>query len=372
MEKVPKSKKVFVIIRNVFLTILILLVLFIVGIFVFDKICDAQEWDKLKEAGYVNTVSVGSHNLNVCIKGNTNASCTVVSVAGLKSMANVIDMENVTDKLRDKFKDKYCFAFVDRSGYGLSDDTHEEQTVEQVVSDYRTALKNSGVKAPYILAAHSFGGVYSSFWQQKYPDEIKAVIYFDPTQIGNLNNSDEEMKNRHANFGMNMNVIFSKLGADRPFFNSSEYTVDLKTPKQKEYADMMWHRCPMTWAACSEENNYYENVRKTTEALVPNKIPKLYIDAQAYTLEDVREKVAYSKMIAQQSGSDMSELLILEESIDEHFVDGMKMFFEYDIKPYIDKLGNVTYVNIPGHHYIFKHKPDEVAKVTGDFLEKIK
>ena len=169
-----------------------------------------------------------------------------------------------------------------------------------------------------------------------------------------------------------MNVIFSKLGADRPFFNSSEYTVDLKTPKQKEYADMMWHRCPMTWAACSEENNYYENVRKTTEALVPNKIPKLYIDAQAYTLEDVREKVAYSKMIAQQSGSDMSELLILEESIDEHFVDGMKMFFEYDIKPYIDKLGNVTYVNIPGHHYIFKHKPDEVAKVTGDFLEKIK
>ncbi len=38
MEKVPKSKKVFVIIRNVFLTILILLVLFIVGIFVFDKI----------------------------------------------------------------------------------------------------------------------------------------------------------------------------------------------------------------------------------------------------------------------------------------------------------------------------------------------
>ena len=64
--------------------------------------------------------------------------------------------------------------------------------------------------------------------------------------------------------------------------------------------------------------------------------------------------------------------IILEESIDEHFVDGMKMFFEYDIKPYIDKLGNVTYVNIPGHHYIFKHKPDEVAKVTGDFLEKIK
>ena len=120
MGNISKAKKVFKIIRNVLLTLLILLILAVGGIFVFDKISDAQEWDKLAQAGYVNQVSVGSHNINVCIRGNKDADYTVVSMAGLNNMDNVVDMEPVTDQLTDK----YLFAFVDRSGYGLSDDTH--------------------------------------------------------------------------------------------------------------------------------------------------------------------------------------------------------------------------------------------------------
>lgn len=368
MENKSKLRKVFKTIGIVFLTLIILLILAVCVVFVIDKVNDGTEWDKLEEAGYVNQVSVGSHNLNVCIKGNSEAPYTVVSIAGLNSMANVIEMEPVTDQL----KDKYCFAFVDRSGYGLSDDTNEEQTVEQVVGDYRTALQNSGAKSPYVLMAHSFGGVYASYWQQTHPDEIKAVIYLDPTQIGSLDDSREEMENRHADIGMYMNVIFSKLGIDRFVFNPAEYTTDLKTQEQKDYATMIWRRCPMSWTVCSEENNYFDNVSKTYNILEPNEIPKLYIDAGVYTKEDARERIAYSKKIAERSGNDTSEIVMLEESVDDRFVEAMKMFFDKNIQTYIDKLGNVTYVNIPGDHSIFKHKPDEVAKAVGDFLDTLK
>lgn len=364
MQKASGAKKVFKIIGIFLLSLLGLCILFVGGVFVFDKIKDAEEWDQLDRAGYVNQVSVGSHNLNVCIRGNTDASYTVVSIAGLNSMANVVEMESVTNQL----KDKYCFAFVDRSGYGLSDDTHEEQTVEQIVSDYRTALLNAGVKAPYVLMAHSLGGVYASYWQQTYPDEIKAVIYLDPTQIGSL---DEEMSSRHANFEMYMEVVLSKLGIDRLIFDPAEQTVNLETQQQKDYATMIWRRCPMSWTVCSEENNYFDNIRKTYDKLTPNEIPKLYIDAQAYTIEDIREKIAYSKKIAEEAGLDGSEIVMLEESVDDRFVEAMKSFFERNIQTYIDKLGNVTYVNVPGDHSIFKHKPDEVAAACKEFLDNL-
>ena len=155
-------------------------------------------------------------------------------------------------------------------------------------------------------------------------------------------------------------------------FNSKEYTVNLQTEKQKEYAEAIWGLCPMSWTVCSEENNYADNVRKTNALLSPNEIPKLYIDAFAYTVDDIKEKMAYEKKIMEDAGISSDDMSIPESAIDERFVEGQKDFYERNIKTYIDKLGNVTYVNIPGNHSIFKHKPDEVAKALKDFLDKLK
>ena len=361
-------KKIFKIIGRIFLIFLLLLILGTGIIFVVDKVKDSQAWDKLIMGRYVNTVSVNGHKMNVCIRGNKEAEYTIVSLQGLNNMANVVEMETATEPLFDK----YQFAFVDRAGYGLSEDTHEEQTVEQVVSDYRTALANAGLKAPYVLMAHSFGGVYASYWEMTYPDEIKAVIYLDPTQIGSLEDISEMTESRHAGFMMYASVVGSKLGIDRIIFNSKEYTVNLQTDKQKEYAQAIWGLCPMSWTVCSEENNYAYNVRTTAELISPNDIPKLYIDAFAYTIEDIKEKMSYEKKIMQEAGVYSDDMSIPESAIDEMFVASQKSFYERNIKTYIDKLGNVTYVNIPGNHSIFKHKPQEVSKAIGDFLDKVK
>ena len=156
------------------MVLILLLILGIGIIFVIDKIEDSKAWDKLIQGGYVNTVNVGNHKMNVCLRGNKNAEYTVVSLQGLNNMANVVEMETATEPLNNT----YQFAFVDRAGYGLSEDTFEEQTVEQVVSDYRNALTNAGLKAPYILMAHSFGGVYAGFIYdgEAVPPTITAVI----------------------------------------------------------------------------------------------------------------------------------------------------------------------------------------------------
>ena len=119
------------------------------------------------------------------------------------------------------------------------------------------------------------------------------------------------------------------------------------------------------------ENNYADNVRKTYEILSPNDIPKLYIDASAYTVEDIKEKIAYSRKIAEDAGISTDDMDILENSVDDRFVEAMKDFYEKNIKTYIDKLGNVTYINISGEHSIFKHKPSEVTNAIRSFLDKL-
>ena len=62
-------KKIFKIIGRIFLILLLLLILAVGVIFVVDKVKDSQAWDKLIQGGYVNTVSVNGHKMNVCIHG---------------------------------------------------------------------------------------------------------------------------------------------------------------------------------------------------------------------------------------------------------------------------------------------------------------
>ncbi len=58
-----------------------------------------------------------------------------------------VEMSFVNDKLNDDYE----IVYIDRAGYGYSDDTSKPQTVEQVVSDYRTALENADIDGPYIF-----------------------------------------------------------------------------------------------------------------------------------------------------------------------------------------------------------------------------
>lgn len=44
------------------------------------------------------------------------------------------------------FEEENLVVFVDRAGYGFSDDTENEITLEYIVKDYRKALKNAESK----------------------------------------------------------------------------------------------------------------------------------------------------------------------------------------------------------------------------------
>ena len=133
----------------------------------------------LTEAGYSDPVSVGDYSLNVHDFGNPDGRHTFVGLSG----RGVYDFSMRTHRFMGGLAEENRIVTVDRAGYGLSDDTKEPQTLERVVENCRTALKNAGIEAPYILLPHSFGGAYATYWVSQYPDEIEGVVFLDSTVL---------------------------------------------------------------------------------------------------------------------------------------------------------------------------------------------
>ncbi|MED1441370.1 alpha/beta hydrolase [Aeribacillus composti] len=101
---------------------------------------------------------------------------TIVLLSGLGTAAPVLDFEPLVNELAKNHK----VVVVESFGYGWSNVTNKERTVENIVEGIRTALK-SNIEGPYILMPHSISGIYSMYYANAYPDEAKAVIGIDFT-----------------------------------------------------------------------------------------------------------------------------------------------------------------------------------------------
>lgn len=173
-----KLKKVFKIIGKRILIIIVTLLVCIVCMFVYRQIRLKTDIEYLKKQGYYNPVSVDDYSLNLLDFGNKEGKYTIVAMAGYGIPDSCITMRKMTSVLEADNR----VIFLDRSGYGASGDTENEMTAEYIVEDYRKALKNAGVEAPYVLMPHSIAGVYAAYWESKYPEEIEAIAFIDATE----------------------------------------------------------------------------------------------------------------------------------------------------------------------------------------------
>ena len=75
-------------------------------------------------------------------------------------------------------KMRRVFAY-NRFGDGKSSQAKEPQTGKKVVETLRQLLQHTKVIAPYILVAHSFGGLYANLFARLYPKEVVGVVLVD-------------------------------------------------------------------------------------------------------------------------------------------------------------------------------------------------
>jgi pimeloyl-ACP methyl ester carboxylesterase len=69
----------------------------------------------------------------------------------------------------------------DRAGKGWSDAAQTAPDGAQTATDLHTLLERADVAGPYVLAGHSFGGLYVMRYAAQYPDEVAGMVLIDST-----------------------------------------------------------------------------------------------------------------------------------------------------------------------------------------------
>lgn len=167
-------KKVLKFIGKTLLVILLLLVLFVLGMTIFNMIMTKKEQPLLKNnVGML--VEVDGKKMNIYSAGD--GEHTVVFMPGWGTPSPVYDFRPLYDRLTDDCS----IAVIEKFGYGFSDEKDGKRDFDTLVSNDREALKKAGIEAPYILCPHSMSGLEAILWAQKYPDEVEGIIGLDIT-----------------------------------------------------------------------------------------------------------------------------------------------------------------------------------------------
>jgi len=118
-------------------------------------------------------VDVGGHRLHLSCTGS--GSPTVVLEPGGGAMSSNLGW--ITPAVaRDT---RVCV--YDRAGRGWSDSADTPQDGAEIATDLHTLLRTAGVPGPYLLAGHSFGGLYTLTFAARYPDEVVGMVLVDST-----------------------------------------------------------------------------------------------------------------------------------------------------------------------------------------------
>ncbi|MGN0350136.1 MAG: alpha/beta fold hydrolase [Roseburia sp.] len=362
-------KKVLKTMGKILLGVLALTVAFILGMTIIHTVITSKEKGELADAGYINSVTVNGKDLNYNAYGNKDGEHVIVTISGLSVHDYGVMSHYVTDSLSE---DNYIVN-IDREGYGFSEDSMKEQTVEHIVDTYRTALKEIGVDGPYILLPHSIGGVYATYWECTYPEEIEGIVFLDTSEITE-NAVFEDMDITYSDYIM---AGLTKTGLQRFAYDS----VYMGSPAWVEEPELSYTKylnihSGGSFASVSETKLANENLKTVFQMLKKTEIPKLFINASSsfQTKEDFVDYIEYANALLVAQGKeeyfDLSDEAKTEEMA-RRYIDNSTKWCKEHIMPYVESLWNCQYMGIPGDHLIYQQKPDEVAEAVEKFLEAL-
>ncbi|MFS9037487.1 alpha/beta hydrolase [Streptococcus timonensis] len=244
------------------LVLLSFLIFFLVGTFIFHRISLEKEQASLTPMG--KTVLVNGHKINVYVEGDGPETIVFLSGAGIASP--ILDFKNVSDSLSKKYK----VVIVERAGYGYSEDSNQSRDVMEVLSETRQALSQANISGPFIILSHSMASLESLVWQEKYPDEVKALIGLDWA----LPSSYEDLKDNQVL--LTVAYWSSKIGLLRYFPDSFYIKNPTLTESERQQYKLLAYKQLMSQAMLNESNLVKENAKKVGNSINP-KIPALLL-----------------------------------------------------------------------------------------------
>ncbi|WP_274310211.1 alpha/beta fold hydrolase [Solibacillus daqui] len=322
--KAKRKFRTWIIIRNILLTIVALFLVWIV----FHHVLKVYEQTQYPPIGQI--VEVDNQNMHVYTKGD--GVNTIVLLSGLGTTAPVLDFEPLINEMAKNNK----VVVVENFGYGWSDLTTKERTVENIVEEIRIALKKANIDGPYILMPHSVSGIYSLYYANKYPAEIDAVIGIDalfPQAIEYFNEPAPTLPKflRYvAPTGIARLALYINPEGFLPIADDGTYSEEnLKMTK----AISAWKGGNKS--VVNEANEIKNNIDKTVDMTFPSNMPVLlFATKKDKVTEDGKNNVTFYE--TQLSNSPSSKIVTLE-----------------------------------GHHYLHWTRYKEMSKQVNEFIDSL-
>ncbi|MEC0279823.1 alpha/beta fold hydrolase [Bacillus halotolerans] len=308
-----------------------LILLAAVSVFIYHHYQLNKEAALLKEKGTL--VDVDGKKMNVYQEGSGKDTFVFMSGSGIAAPA--YEMKG----LYSKFSKENKIAVVDRAGYGYSDVYDDDRDIDTILEQTRKALLQSGNKPPYILMPHSISGIEAIYWAQKYPEEIKAIIAMDiglPQQYVTYKLSGiDRLKMRGFH-------LLTSIGFHRfmPFavYNPEVIRQSFLTDEEKEIYKAINFKQFFNADMEHELLQSYQNGSKSMNLPAPKETPVLILDAVSdqnrnskYAIQNRKD---YEAFAAQFNTADIKELR--------------------------------------GTHSIYLYQPDQIYKLSMEFIRKVR
>lgn len=134
-----------------------------------------NEWASGDKSG---PVSIGSHNLFLHVsRPDRKANEPVVII--VQGLATSIKAFSAVRRLLTPFIRTYAY---ERSGYGQSDISSTKPTSTTIAAELYLPMKSANITPPYILVAHSWGGMLAREFIALRPDDVVGLVLVDTNQ----------------------------------------------------------------------------------------------------------------------------------------------------------------------------------------------
>ena len=220
----------------------------------------------------IQFADLGTHRLAYIAQGA--GTPTVVFLSGLDSKLTV--WQKVQPEVA-KFTKTIAY---DRGGVGWSDNSPEPRDGLTIARELHAFLEKAGCAPPYLLCAHSMGGLYARLFAANYRDEVAGLVLIDATSedlailqahllsrgvVRAIENAERPMRNSPLRYGVsgewfNRNKTFDEVRAQAKLPDVPLVYLGQDVGKRMQHGK----------AAPSKKANYARDLALAQTKLVPN------------------------------------------------------------------------------------------------------
>jgi pimeloyl-ACP methyl ester carboxylesterase len=132
-----------------------------------------RQIDKQKTPPPGTLVDIGGWKLHLHCLGEGAPSVVLEAGAG--------DFSTRWSQVQDSLPKRFRVCAYDRAGSGWSEVGPTPRTMKQEVFELHSLLAKAGIRGPYVLVGHSYGGFLARLYVDQYGKDVIGIVLVDPT-----------------------------------------------------------------------------------------------------------------------------------------------------------------------------------------------